>query len=191
MTIHCRYRSLLPVAHTLLDLLLLGFWIWHATVVFNPPIHSIRGTRPSVMAAYAATESIGWNPSVYSTPDRHFALMLTGTLPAGIISYSVRPEAGWQTRHRLWDPLWLLIHEAIAIPFWFVIGAWLDTGRSRLARLMRDYVLLRLLTAVLAMALPAHNWWIPEFLFWLALGGYALLQAVHGLAGSRRRVASL
>lgn len=155
-------------------------------MVFDTPRAAARGGRPSVLAAYAATESIGWNPSVYATPDRHFALMLTGTLPAGIVSYSLRPEAGWQTRHRLWDPVWLLIHEAIAIPFWLLMGAWLDTGRSRLVRPMRDYVLLRLPLAILAMALPAHNWWVPQFLFWLAMGGYALLQALHGITARRR-----
>ena len=191
VTLHCRYRSLLPVAHTLVDLLLLAFWIGHAAVVLNPTRPESRRAQPDVLAAYGATESIGWSPEVYSTPDRHFSLMLTGTLPAGIVSFSFRPEAAWQTRHRLWDPVWLLIHEAVAIPLWFFLGAWLDTGRSRLARAMRDYLILRVALAVGAMLLPAYNWWIPQFLFWIALAGYALWQAVHAVIGPRRRFAAL
>ncbi|HUA57997.1 MAG TPA: hypothetical protein VML19_04535 [Verrucomicrobiae bacterium] len=189
VTFHCRNRSSLPLAHTLIDLALLAFWIWHAAVVLNPLTTRLKRTQPNALAAYASMESIGWDPEVYSTPDRHFALMLTGTLPAGVVSYAIRPEAGWQTNRRLWDPVWLLIHEAVAIPFWFLAGMWLDTGRSRLARLLRGYVLLRVIVAALAMLLPAHNWWIPQFLFWLGLAGYGLLRALHGvmaMASGRR-----
>ena len=191
VTIHCRYRSLLPVANALIDLLLLAFWICHAAVVLNPARVEFERVQPNVLAAYAATDSIGWSPEVYSTPDRHFTLMLTGTLPAGIVSFSLRPEAAWQTRHRLWDPIWLLIHESVAIPLWFFIGAWLDTGRSRLARAMRDYLILRLAVAVCAMLFPAHNWWIPQFLFWIGLGGYALWQTLHAGLAPRRFLARL
>jgi hypothetical protein len=189
VNVQCRNRSLLPVSHALIDLLLLAFWIWHAAIVLDPLTGAARGTRSNVLAAYAETESIGWDPAVYSTPDRHFALMLTGTLPAGMVSYALRPEAGWQTHNRLWDPVWLLIHEAVAIPFWFLLGAWLDTGRSRLLRTMRAYLALRLVLAVMSIILPAHTWWIPQFLFWIGLGGYALLHTLHGLTGPRRRAA--
>ncbi len=177
------------MTHAVVDLLLLAFWIWHAAVVLNPLTQSRKQLPANALAAYAATESIGWDPQVYSTPDRHFALMLTGTLPAGIVSYAVRPEAGWQTHRRLWDPIWLLVHESVAIPFWFLLGMWLDTGRSKLVPAMRAYVLLRVVLAVMAMVLPTHTWWIPQFLFWLTLAGYGLLRVIHGVFGAGRRTA--
>jgi len=36
VTLHCRYRSLLPAAHTAIDLVLVAAWIGHAVVVLNP-----------------------------------------------------------------------------------------------------------------------------------------------------------
>jgi hypothetical protein len=181
VTLHCRYRSLLPVAHTAIDLLLVAAWIWHAVVVLNPEKSRWHPPGSALTAAYARNESIGWEPiTLTDTLEPHFALLLTGTLPAGIISGSVRPEAGWQTRHRLWDPVWLAIHEAAAIPFWFLMGTWLDSGRSRLIRLMRGYLVGRIALALLAIAW-AGNWWTVQFLFWLGLGAYSLLQGFHWL----------
>lgn len=180
MTLHCRYRSLLPAAHTAIDLLLVAAWIWHAVVVLNPESRSSRPAGSTVSAAYARNESIGWEPITVGSLEPHFALLLTGNLPAGILSGSIRPEAGWQTRHRLWDPVWLLVHEAAAIPFWFLMGAWLDSGRSNLARVMRAYLVGRIVLALLAIAW-AGNWWTVQFVFWLGFGAYGLLQGFHWL----------
>jgi hypothetical protein len=172
----------------LIDLLLLATWIWHATVVLSP--ERSQATRPgsSMTAAYAASESIGWDPTPYSHPNARFALMLTGTLPAGVISSSIRPEAGWQTRHRLWDPVWLLVHEAVAIPLWFLVGTWLDAGRANLGRLMGIYLMGRVALAALTITLPGdQKWWALQFLFWVGLGGYGALQAMHWLRRSSSR----
>lgn len=189
LSFHCRYRSLLPMGHVLIDLLLLTSWIWHATVVLNAPRSLSRPTGVSVAAAYAATDNIGWDP-VDVRLDPRFALMLTGTLPAGIVSGSVRPEAGWQTLHRLWDPLWLLVHEAVAIPFWFMIGAWLDSGRGHLGRVMRMYLVGRVVVAAIAIATTGDaKWWILQFLFWVGLAAYGALQAMQWLRRSSRTFA--
>jgi len=180
VTLHCRYRSLLPAAHTAIDLVLVAAWIGHAVVVLNPESGRSRPAASALTAAYARNESIGWEPVTISTPEPHFALLLTGTLPAGIVSGSIRPEAGWQTRHRLWDPVWLLIHEAAAISFWFMMGAWLDSGRSQLERLMQAYLLGRIVLALASIAWTG-NWWTVQFLFWLGFGTYGALQGFHWL----------
>jgi hypothetical protein len=189
MKLHCRYRSLLPAAHTALDLLLLAAWIWHAMVLLNSPT-AWPHPQGNVLAAYARNESIGWEPTPFrDPPDPRFDLIRTGTLPAGIVSGSLRPEAGWQTRHRLWDPAWFLIHEAAAIPFWFLIGAWIDSGRHGLGRLMRGYLLGRIALALLAIAFPA-NYWVPlQVLFWLGLAVYGALRAPRWLLRTARSVA--
>jgi hypothetical protein len=189
VTLHCRYRTLLPVAHTAIDLVLLATWIWHAVLVLNPEKSWSPPPGSAFSAAYARSESIGWEPTAQCGPlEPHFALLLTGTLPAGIVSGSLRPEAGWQTRHRLWDPAWLLIHEAAAIPFWFMMGTWLDSGRSRLARLMRAYLVGRLALALLAVSWTG-NWWTAQFLFWLGLGVYSGLHGFQWLRRSARALA--
>jgi hypothetical protein len=189
---HCKYRGLLPAGHAAIDVLLLAAWIWHAVVVLNP---RKAWSRPqgNALAAYAQSESIGWSPSrlsCYREPDPRFALILTGTLPAGIVSVSVRPEAGWQTRHRLWDPIWFVLHEAVAIPLWFLIGTWIDSGRSGLVRLMGSYLAGRIALALLAIAIPWNGGVSLQILFWLGLAAYGALRASRGLLRSARSLGS-
>jgi hypothetical protein len=118
-------------------------------------------------------------------PEPRFALILSGTLPAGIVSGSLRPEAGWQTRHRLWDPIWFLIHQAVAIPFWFLMGAWIDGGRSRLGGTMQAYLVGRIALALLAM-LGSGIGWKLQVLFWLALTVYGAPMASRWLLRGAR-----
>ena len=184
MRLHCRYRTLLPIGHTAVDLLLLAAWIWHAAVVLNPPKATSHGYG-NALAASAREESIGWEPTRYGPPEPRFALILTGTVPAGIISSAVRPEAGWQTRHRLWDPLWFLVHEAVAIPFWFLTGVWLDRGRSRLGATMQAYLACRIALALLNLAGNAFGGSLQVF-FWFGLAGYGVLRASRWLLGTAR-----
>jgi len=181
MMLRWRNRSLLPAGHAAIDLLLLAAWIWHAVVVLDSP-RAFSRPRGNALAAYARNESIGWEPTTRGGPsDPRFDLILTGTLPAGIVSGSLRPEAGWQTRHRLWDPIWFLIHEAAAIPFWFLMGGWIDDGRSGLGRLMRGYLVGRIALALLAVAIAGNCWAALQVLFWLVLGVYGALRASRWL----------
>jgi hypothetical protein len=188
MRLPCRFGTLLPAGHTAIDLILLAAWIWHAVVVLNAK-KAWPHAPGNALAAYARNESIGWEPTPHrSLPDPRFDLIRTGTLPAGMVSSSIRPEAGWQTRHRLWDPIWFAIHEAAAIPFWFIIGVWLDTGRSGLGRLMQAYLAGRAALAVVATAIPGNCWAALQVLFWLGLGVYGALRASRWLlrtAGTR------
>jgi hypothetical protein len=181
MMLRWRNRSLLPGGHAAIDVLLLAAWIWHAVVVLDSPRAWSR-PRGNALAAYARNESIGWEPTSRGGPSEpRFDLILTGALPAGIVSGSLRPEAGWQTRHRLWDPIWFLIHEAVAIPFWFLIGTWIDGGRSGLGRLMRGFLVGRMALALLAIAISANCWVALQILFWLSLAVHGALRASRWL----------
>src|SRR6266700_7834356 len=120
-----RYRWLLPAGHTVIDLFIAGIWIWqgHKERAYAPP-------PPAVSHAADLQESaaVGWDPrSCWDCESPEFMLLVTGALPAGVISSLIRPGD-----ERFWDPRWFLILEALAIPSWFLIGARLDTGRSRL-----------------------------------------------------------
>jgi hypothetical protein len=179
-----RYRWLLPAGHTAIDLCILGIWIWQGQLAAlkekayrpKPPVVSRPADSPEEVA-------IGWDPrSCWDCESPEFMLLATGALPAGIMSSVIRPGAGWQTREELWDPVWFLILEALAIPSWFLIGAWLDTGHSRLGHWMRRYLgaravfasiffargLVRLATAI-------------QFLFWLGLSSYAAVRSLQWL----------
>src|SRR5260370_13248489 len=126
-----QYRWLLPAGHTAIDLCILGIWIWqgHREKAYlpDPPVVSRPADSPAEMA-------VGWDPR--SCWDCGFMLLVTGALPAGVISTVIRR----QTREELWDPGWFLTLEGLAIPSWFLIGGWLDTGRSRLGRWTRRYL---------------------------------------------------
>src|SRR5882762_10998146 len=96
-------------------------------------------------------------------------LLVTGALPAGIISSLIRPGD-----ERFWDPGWFLILEALAIPSWFLIGAWLDTAHSRLVPWMRWYLGTRAVFAAVFFSRELVQVAARvQVLFWLGLGIYA------------------
>ena len=102
-----------------------------------------------------------------------FDLLLSGTFPAGNIATILRPDVSWQTHRKIWDPIWLAIHEAIAIPLWLLIGALVDAGRSRLGKWMRIYLYARFLFAALGVTLGGAPLWSSlQALFWLTLSCY-------------------
>ena len=118
-------------------------------------------------------------------PAPTFVLLVSGTLPAGIVSTYLRPNAGRQTRRKLWDPTWLLIHEAIAIPFWILMGILIDAGRSQMGKQMWFYLLTRGAFGLLDVAFGAAQFGIlalAQGLFWLGLAGYGIVYGVRRLA---------
>src|SRR5580658_4099888 len=129
-----RYRWLLPIGHLLIDGLILLMWIWHSTVILHNQ-KSSSVSPPVVTAGLSLQDDSGaaWDPQHidYAPPGEVLFLSL-GNLPAGIIASIAMPEAHVQTRRKLWDPIWFLILEATSFPFWFVIGAWLESGRLRI-----------------------------------------------------------
>jgi hypothetical protein len=196
-----RYRWLLPAGHTAIDLVVLTLWLWQS----NLPTHREKSSQP-LFPVPTTTEAnsqedgtaVGWDVrSCWDCTDPRFTLLASGTLPAGIISVSLRPGAGWQMRQKLWDPIWFLIHESLAIPFLFLLGMWIDAGRSRLGSSMWRYLAARgiFAPAFLALRVPHLGTMLQE-LFWLGLGCYAALRAASGcfeppgageLRSSRRR----
>lgn len=153
--------------------------MWHATLLLKHV--NADQTRPPVLTSVALLqEGIPWEP-LYVPPPPKFVLLASGTLPAGFVSTTVRPET-WKQR-RIWDPLWLLIHEAIAIPLWFVLGMLIDTGRAHLGRVMSIYMAARFGFGILDAALGLAQFFIlVQFLFWLWLTGYGFVHGVNWLA---------
>jgi len=177
-----RYRWILPVGHTLIDLLLLVCWIWHATVTLKQQKGHCSPAQVVSTVAFLQDIPMTFDLSTIPPPPA-FVLLVSGTLPAGIVSTYLRPDAGSQTRRKLWDPTWLLIHEAVAIPFWFLMGMWIDTGRSRMGKLMWFFLLTRGAFGLLDAALGAAQFGIlAQGLFWLGLSGYGIVQGVRRLA---------
>jgi hypothetical protein len=116
------YRWVLPFGHAVVDLLLLAAWIGYGIMLIRQ--ETLRSDRHSQLlqpALFQDGGTVRWDPPALPPPPR-FALLMTGTLPAAAVSMSIRPEAWYITRRKLWNPVWLLIHEAVAIPFWFLIG---------------------------------------------------------------------
>jgi hypothetical protein len=185
-----RYRWLLPAGHTAIDLCILGIWIWQGHMdrayLPQPPVVSRANDSPEEVA-------VGWEPrSCWDCESPEFILLITGALPAGIISSVIRLGAGRQTSEKLWDPAWFLILEALAIPSWFLIGARLDTGRSRLGHWMRRYLGARAVFASVSFARGlARLATVVQVLFWLGLVIYAAVQSLMWLfrAALHRRVA--
>lgn len=93
----------------------------------------------------------------------------------------VRPEAWYIARHKLWDPVWLLIHEAVAIPFWFLTGLRIDAGRSRLRKPMLWYLVGRGGLGLLVLGpRNAPNFGVLlRFLFWIGFSIYGFVCAIQ------------
>jgi hypothetical protein len=165
-----------------IDLWLLVCWIWHATVMLKEQKGHVSPAQVVSTVAFLQDTPMTFDLSTIPPPPT-FVLLVSGTLPAGIVSTYLRPGAGSQTRLKLWDPTWLLIHEAVAIPFWFLMGMWIDTGRSRMDKLMRFYLLTRAAFGLLDAALGAAQFGIlTQGLFWLGLSGYGIAHGVRRLA---------
>lgn len=96
--------------------------------------------------------------------------------------FDYRAAGNLETKTDL-GPLWLLIHEAIAIPLWFVLGMLIDTGRAHLGRVMSIYMAARFGFGILDAALGLAQFFIlVQFLFWLWLTGYGFVHGVNWLA---------
>jgi hypothetical protein len=172
------YRSVLPAGHTLIDALLLTAWIWHATIMLKQ--EKAHLARPPVITTVVLLQEVVPFEPLSVPPSPKFVLLASGTLPAGIVSTYLRPEAGQQWRSRFWDPVWFLIHEAIAIPFWFVLGMLIDIARAHLGRLMWIYLLARCVFGAVDAAFGIAQFFVLlQFLFWLWLAGFGLVQGVR------------
>ena len=175
------YRWLLPFGHAVVDLLLLAAWIGYGTMLIRQVNIRSGGHAPLFQPAlFQDGDTVRWDPPTLPPPPR-FALLMTGTLPAAAVSMSVRPEAWYITRGKLWDPVWLLIHEAVAIPFWFLIGLTIDSGGSRLRKPMLWYLVGRSGLGLLVVGpWTAPNFGVLlQFLFWVCFSIYGFVCVIQ------------
>jgi hypothetical protein len=160
-----KWRWLLPFGHGLVDCILLVALIAYSNRMFRRekgPLHGPRAIQPALFLQESS--SIGWDPK--TDPSGQFMLLLTGNVPAGLISEALRPQAGMVSRERRWDPVWFLLHEAFAFSCWYLIGAWIDAGRFSLRKIMSGYLALRFLMAFTGVY---DAGWRIQVLFWLSL----------------------
>jgi len=165
---------MLPIGHAVVDLVLLAAWVGYGTMLIRQEkVRSGGQSQPFQPVLFQDGDAVRWDPRPLPPPPR-FALLMAGTLPAAAVSMSVRPEAWYVTRRRLYDPVWLLIHECVAIPFWFLIGFEIDGGDSRLRKPMLWYLVGRggLVPLVLGPGAAPNFGILLQFLFWIGFSIY-------------------
>lgn len=159
-----RLQLILPVAHVLIDCILLASLIHQVNQMYRPrasaPPHSV------VPVLLQDDPSLEWVPMYDSFPEP-FMVLSSGNLPAGLLSDVIRPKAGLVTPGRRWDPVWFLLNETFSVGCWFLIGRWADDGHVRLGRILMVYAAVRLVIAVTG---SYSVGWRIQALFWLCLG---------------------
>ncbi|MGC9971383.1 MAG: hypothetical protein ABSE56_12425 [Bryobacteraceae bacterium] len=177
-----RYRWLLPLGHALVDVVLLTHFVWQGNQwrsVTKAPCAEPAVAQPG---APAEDGGVGWDPKyMWVAPRWDFRLLASGTAPAGLISLAIRPRADWQNCSRLWDPVWFAIHEAIALLFWFLIGAGLDRPRAPLRKMVGVYLGFRIASVFLCWTRWAPLGTYIQALFWLTFSVCALVYACRRL----------
>lgn len=167
-----KLRWLLPFGHALVDILLLSILTMHLTARLQS-LQTHQPRRPVVRFAMFLQEdaAITFDPKTLPPP-AEFLLVVTGNPVAGFVSTTARPEAGVLSPRRSWDPIWFLIHEAVSIPCWYLLGAWVDGRRPRLGVVMISYLFIRFTIAV---AGQYEVGWRIQVLFWLGITMYLLV----------------
>ena len=164
-----RLQLILPVAHVLIDCILLASLIHQANQMYRPrtsapPSHSV------VPVLLQDDPSLEWVP-MYDLVPEPFMVLSSGNLPAGLLSDVIRPKAGLVTPGRRWDPVWFLFNETFSVGCWFLIGRRADDGHVRLGRILMVYAALRLVIAVTG---SYSVGWRIQALFWLCLGVWSV-----------------
>lgn len=159
-----RLRWILPCGHLLIDTIL---FLELSAQISGPAIRGkgIAPPLPFIQPALFVLEgnSVGFDFQLYDF--RPYALIITGNLPAGLLSESLMPET---RRARGGLPLarWFLLHETLALAFWFLLGRRLDSGNSPLRNAMLAYLALRALLAIFRFYDP--GWRIQSLLWFIA-----------------------
>lgn len=176
-----RFLWLLPIGHLVIDSIVLSLWIWHANGLLAHPNHS--RLRPSMARPALFLQETAVSFDVRSIePDPVFLFLIAGNMPAAIVSASARPHANLQTRKKLWDPTWFLIHESMSFVVWWLIGMQLDLGRFHLKKTTAGFLATRLVfVPLLVWSWVARLAEVIEIIFWLILAIYAIVWIMHWL----------
>jgi len=183
-----KWRWLLPLGHAVVDCTLLVALIawpdrpfWRENGALHPPA--------AIQAALFLQEggSVEWDLTTLPPPGP-FILIMSGNPPAGLASSILRPQAGVVRRGHRWDPIWFLVHEAVAFPCWYLLGVWVDAGRFRLGKVMTAFLAWRVLIVFIGAyevgwRVQVMFWW--GFTLWLAWLGLSHLVRV-GLRIAKR-----
>jgi len=167
-----RWRIVLPFGHLAVDSVVLTLWLWHAHALYQPKADLLLPRmQPVLFVQESAPVTFDLR---FVSPPPEFELLASGTLPAMLLSNTVRPEALILTRTKLWDPVWFLIHETASFLLWFAIGVALESGFLRIKKSMMAYLAARVgFGALLTVHGVAEIGWRVEVLSWLAFGVYA------------------
>ncbi|HJZ96494.1 MAG TPA: hypothetical protein VKE70_08300 [Candidatus Solibacter sp.] len=179
---------MLPMGHFVVDAVLMVLMAWHAARFWQD--HRRAALSPVVYRPAFQEEGakVQWDP-IYFHPPPSFLFVVSGNLPAGLVSLSARPRAHFQTPDHPVDWLWFGTHEVTAALVWFLIGLGVDAGRFPLRREMQVFLWGRVGTVALGLALDVWRFaTMLAMLFWLALAiwgiGWCVLRGVNVL---RRR----
>jgi len=99
----------LPIGHQIVDGIVLALWIWHAHGLLMH--HHRSGLRSSMVRPVLFLQETVTFAVRDIEPDHQFMFLTAGDLPAALVSMAARPRASIQTRKKLWDPTWFVIHE--------------------------------------------------------------------------------
>jgi hypothetical protein len=176
--VRVKFRWILPIGHLAIDCILLG-----ALIVYSNS-HAYRGDSgwkaisKSSLIFVQESGTVEWDPRTTGPPGS-FSVIMSGNLPAGLVSVFLRPEAGIVGGRRRWDPSWFLLHQAVSLPFWYSLGIWADAGNVRLGKVLLVYLVVRFLVAVSG----SYNvGWRVQILFWWSLILWAAGLGLHRLS---------
>jgi len=161
-----RSRVVLPLGHFLVDVVVLVLWVWHSQDLFRQTKGAVW-FQPVAMLQENAPQ---FEPKFDISPPGQYLLLALGNLPAMVVSENVRPRAWYQSRTKLWDPWWFLIHESVASLVWFGLGMYGDSGRLRLSKAIERFLIMRcLVTPFVNIGWAARLGVLAEGLFWMGL----------------------
>jgi hypothetical protein len=79
---------MLPFGHLTVDCVVLALWLWHAHTLYHPTA-DLFPSRTTAVRFFQEGGSVAFDPKFISPPE--FLLLASGTLPAMLVSTTVRP----------------------------------------------------------------------------------------------------
>jgi hypothetical protein len=182
--VRVKWRWMLPAGNALIDCVLLLALASYSDRLVRPKgqLHTSAGTE----SAMFNQEGIPWEPANLP-PSGPYLLIVTGNLPAGIISEMLAAHRGDRRHWQQFDAVWVLVYETASFISWYAIGFHVE-GRRRLSLVLMAYIIVRFLLAIGG----AYEVGLRvQVLFWLGctawLLGLALLHMTRSVVRGARR----